>query len=292
MIHDTIVIGSGLFGSLITRGLRSVGQNVLLVNAYKPEAGSPPAACLVNSAWTQKLGTSVIDRGMEFLTSNFNYQSLNFTETTQSGKVKTVLVGFVKPSEMLLEPDVDARVTVLTKDAGTGNHLVLGSTPQTEFVARARQVVVAAGVWSQKLVPHIDLGITGKAGCAFLYPEWVGPGFNFMSYWAPYKQIVGFQRGDGFWINDGSAIKSENWTAGHTLVSIDRCETELYKQRGTVAGGLLVEPTVLYGIRPYTTEKPCLCREVSPGLWVAVGAAKNGTLLGGYCAQLIQERSQ
>jgi glycine/D-amino acid oxidase-like deaminating enzyme len=291
MIHDTIVIGSGLFGSLITRGLRSIGQNVLLVNAYKPEAGSPPAACLINPSWSKKIETPKVDAAMTWLQKRFIIHNLPFRETTQSGKQKETRSWFIEPKDMLLEPDVDARVTVLTKDPGTGNHVVLGGTPQTEFVARARQVVVAAGVWSQKLLPNNDLAITGKAGCAFLYPEWVGPGFNFMSYWAPYKQIVGFQRGDGFWVNDGSAIKSENWTAGHTLASLERCEAELWNRHRELSGKA-PRAKVLYGIRPYTKAKPCLCEEVAPGLWVAVGAAKNGTLLGGYCAQLIQERSQ
>jgi len=112
-----------------------------------------------------------------------------------------------------------------------------------------------------------------------------------MTEWAPYKQIVGFQRGDGFWINDGSAIMTKNWDDGFMARSWLRCREELAKHRGKDA--VMVDPQVLQGIRPYTPRhKPCLLQQVQPGLWVAVGAAKNGTLLGGYCARIIQEQSK
>lgn len=286
---DTIVIGNGLFGSMITTGLRSIGQNVLLIGDRQPMAGSPPAACLINSAWTKKLGTPVIDRGMEFLTRHYNYQSLEFTETTQSGKTKQVAVGFVRPQEMLLEPDLEAHVHLVTHSE---EGRLVGATTKAglEFHAVAPQVVVAAGVWSQRLVPWVDLGLTGKYGCAFLFK---GPELRFdswhkqsnvMKYWAPYRQLVAFDRQDGIWVNDGSAIVERNWSSDHIAASRARVEQHL--------GLMRYEHELLVGIRPYTKAKPCLCSWVSPGLWVAVGAAKNGTLLGAYCASTIMEKSQ
>lgn len=283
MSYDTIVIGTGLFGSNIARGLRSIGRNVLLVGDKHPEAGSPPAACLVNPAWISKLGTPVIDRGMEFLTRHYNYQGLKFQETTQSGKVKETHCGFVQPAEMLMEPDVEMKVQVVTK-GGTHRVTVMGCTPEgEERWLHAEQVVVAAGVWSQRLVPWTNLGITGKYGCAFLFKGIEQS--NVMKYWAPYKQLVAFDRQDGIWVNDGSAIVMHNWSnVIHVLASRARIEEHL--------GLMRYDHELLVGIRPYTKAKPCFCEEVTNGLWVAVGAAKNGTLLGAYCASLITERSR
>jgi glycine/D-amino acid oxidase-like deaminating enzyme len=282
---DTIVIGTGLFGSLITRGLTGMGRSVLLIGDERADAGSGPAACLVKPEWTKKLGTDVVDRGMGWLYERFVVHNLPFLERTQSGKERTTLSFFVEPSEMLLKPQVKAQVASIAQ-GGPSRFNVITSNG----VYHSDQVVVAAGVWSQQLVPWRNLGITGKAGCAFLYPEWVGPGFNFMTYWAPFKQIVGFQRGDGFWINDGSAILAQNWDGERTKDSDRRCEEELLKHRSMVRPWPL--PKVLYGIRPYVKQKPCLCEEVTPGLWVATGAAKNGTLLGAWCASVISEKSQ
>jgi hypothetical protein len=289
MIYDSIVIGNGLFGSLITRGLRELGRNVLLVGDNKEDAGSPPAACLMNPAWFKKLGSDVSEPAVSWLANRFNLHNLPFRETTQSGKVKATRSWFIEPSEMLLKPDLDQHVELVTR-RGPQLHAILCCTEMgTELWHEARQVVVAAGVWSQRLVPWVDLGITGKAGVAWLLPEWAGPGFNFMDYWAPFKQIVGFQRGDGFWINDGSAILRQNWSAELERSCLQRTMGTFLKHRGTMA---IVEPKRLFGIRPYTKVKPCYLEEVTDGLWVAVGAAKNGTLLGGYCARIIQERSK
>lgn len=284
---DTIVIGTGLFGSLIARGLTSIGRSVLLIGDERSDAGSPPAACLMKPEWTKKLGTDVVDRGLGWLYERFVVHNLPFRETTQSGKVKATQSFFVEPSEMLLKPQVKASVDLITRNPDGGWRVVYD---QARMHSVAKHVVVAAGVCTQFLVPWHSLSITGKAGIAWLLPEWTGPGFNFMDYWAPFKQIVGFQRGDGFWVNDGSAILERNWTPEVERACLQRTMGTFLMHRGPMA--IDVVPQRLYGIRPYVKQKPCLCEEVDDGLWVATGAAKNGTLLGAWCASVISEKSQ
>lgn len=282
---DTIVIGTGLFGSLITRGLTSIGRSVLLIGDERSDAGSPPAACLMKPEWTKKLGTDVVDRGLGWLYERFVVHNLPFRETTQSGKVKATQSFFVEPSEMLLKPQVKAQVASIAK-GGPSRFNVITSNG----VYHAQHVVVAAGVCSQFIIPWHPMGITGKAGVAYLYPEWCGPGFNFMDYWAPFKQIVGFQRGDGFWVNDGSAILERNWNQELERACFNRVDHQLMVHKNAIIDSVV--PQRLYGIRPYVKARPCLCEEVRPGLWVATGAAKNGTLLGAWCASVISEKSQ
>jgi glycine/D-amino acid oxidase-like deaminating enzyme len=295
MIFDTIVIGSGLFGSLITHGLREIGRNVLLLGDKQPEAGSPPAACLMNPAWFKKLGKEVHEPALDWLYERFIVHNLPFQETTQSGKVKATKSWFIEPSEMLLEPDEECYVDRIQR-ADSPHWYVEGSWEGRCQQVFAHQVVVAAGVWTQELMRrrghHVP--VVAKAGVAFLYPEWCSPGYNFMDYWAPYKQIVGFQRGDGFWVNDGSAILRANWDRNTDMASFARCRKQLLGHKNMTDGPDCGVPGCkrLFGIRSYTEAKPCFLQELEPGLWVAVGAAKNGTLLGGHCARVIQERSK
>jgi glycine/D-amino acid oxidase-like deaminating enzyme len=186
----------------------------------------------------------------------------------------------VDPAEMLKPKSTHCTVTSLQSGGGNkpwGVNLTQDDPVIPRDTFGADLVVVAAGYWSQELVPWVDLGLTGRAGSAWLYQGLQQNGF--IIPWAPYKQIVGFDRGDGYWVSDGSAIKPENWTEQRKSASFLRCSLD--------PDQVLGKPKELTGIRPYTKESPCLCKEVSPGLWVATGARKNGTLLGAWCAQKI-----
>ena len=298
MKYDSIVIGNGLFGSLITRGLRDQGKCVLLLGDDQPEAGSPPAACLVRPEWTGKIPHEVVGQGLKFLDERYKVYHREFEEITPTGKHKHPLATFFDPQDMLLQPDLRAHVHLVTQcEEGRLVQAMCKDRPGLAVEFMAPQVVVAAGFWSQRLVPWVDLELVGKTGIAFLYDfrDLENYGFsnplNIVRTWAPYRQIVGFDRNDGYWISDGAAILERNWTSEKAQQSYLRCASALFGERATRAGNV-PNHRALLGIRPYTQEKPCFCKQVSPGLWVAVGAAKNGTLLGGYCASLIMEQSK
>ena len=124
-------------------------------------------------------------------------------------------------------------------------------------------------------------------GMALLFPG-NHPPRGIIKPWAPYRQLVGFDRGDGLWVGDGTAIKVGNWTPQREAEVMAR-EYKLARRIGDVAPA--DEMQRLYGIRPYSKEaKPCLLGEVSPGLWVASGGAKNGTVAAGYCAHVLAGR--
>lgn len=147
---------------------------------------------------------------------------------------------------------------------------------------RASLVVVAAGRWTQELLPQYPQ--VGQKGVSFLWPgmEMRDP---FVHPYAPYRQFVAFNRGDGVWAGDGTAIKRENWTDERVLTSILR--TRDYLPEADFPADRM---ETLIGVRPYAKgHKPCLIEEVDKGLWVASGGAKNGTVAAGYCAHVIRE---
>lgn len=149
----------------------------------------------------------------------------------------------------------------------------------------ARLVVLAAGVWTNEVLQHYWKvpGLTGRAGVAFLWPD-EQPGQPFIRPWAPYRQIVAFNRGDGLWAGDGTSLKPESWSEGRETASLARC--------AQAVGRPATRATRLFGIRPYVLNaKPCYLEQPADGLWVATGGAKNGTVAAGWCAHEIVRKT-
>lgn len=263
---DVAVIGAGLFGSIAARALADAGRSVTVFDDAQPEAGSLPAACLMRPSWLTSMGKPVVDASLELLDRLYGVQTLRFVTKP---KLASVLVYWVPPSSILKASFVRKhKVTRLSK-RGKGWALHFRSGSEVE----AQTVVVAAGIWTSLLVPEVQQ--KGLAGMAFLWPQGKIDQ-PFIRLWAPYKQVVAFNRGDGLWIGDGSAVLRQNWTEAHAEKSLVRCASKLE-----------IPPKRLFGIRPYHERKPCFVEQVKPNLWVATGGAKNGTLAAGWCAHEI-----
>lgn len=280
-VTDTIVIGAGLFGSVIAAKLRYDGHDVVVIDSYEPNAGSKPAACLMKPSWFSGLGKEVHEPSLQLLDQLYGVMDLQF----RVGLVKTT-VHWCKPSDILQVPEVDAKVMGVVPAAKGYDVTVryLGTNRVGTF--HAERVVVAAGIWSAELVP-LNTKMTGQMGMALLFTEQYIEE-PFIHAWAPYRQLVAFNRGDGLWVGDGTAIKQENWDEAREREVMLRCQKALCNV-GHPSEGM----RSLRGIRPYVKDaKPCLLEELSPGLWVATGGAKNGTIAAGWCAHEIARRSQ
>lgn len=279
MRYDAIVIGAGLFGSIIAAELRAQGRSVLTIDDRRPEAGSRPAACLMKPSWFSGLGREVTDPSLALLDRLYGVHDLSFRVGPGHATVH-----WCDPARILVEEPMEARVIGVRRASSGGWAVGLGSAALVVPL-----VVVAAGVWTPDLVP-VEGGLQGQAGMAFLWPREVMDGIEpFIRPWAPYRQLVAFDRGDGAWVGDGTAIKRENWTSDWEHVSYERCASAVGRlglgdrERG------VVRP--MFGIRPYSKARPCYLREHQPGLWVATGGAKNGTIAAGWCAHEIARRT-
>lgn len=273
-MYDAIVVGAGLFGQVIAEALHTQGRDVVVIDANYKMAGSGPAACLMKPSWFSSLGRAIYEPSLRLLDELYNVRDLKFQTRP---KLVDVTVHWIRPAEILGAPVVCAEVGSIDEQR------VL----TTRGVFEARLIVVAAGIWTERLLPQYTQ--TGQQGVAFLWRDrdLAGP---FIQPWAPYRQMVGFDRGDGYWFSDGTAIKRENWTeerenrswtrAATTLDCLGRADRESGRAR------------TLLGVRPYARgHKPCLLEEVRPGLWVASGGAKNGTMAAGWCAHVIASKT-
>ncbi len=281
-MHDVAIVGGGLFGQIIRRKLIADGMDVVNLESHQKHSGSSPAACLMKPSWYSALGKDVYEPSLRLLDELYGVSDIEFE--TRPLK-KRVTVHWCDPNAIL--SSVSKYLLVNRVEPGRVHGFTrtgYASSTSDYTTIEARTVIVAAGVWSNDILPveRRVLGLVGRAGAAFLWP---GDRVNqpFIKVWAPYRQLVAFNRGDGLWVGDGSAIKPENWTEERCQASLKRC------QEAMDYNYLNAPPVKLYGIRPYVPKvKPCYL-DIQPGLIVATGGAKNGTLAAGWCAHKISE---
>lgn len=279
---DTIIIGGGLFGQIIAAALREQGQEVRVFNNREPLAGSGPAACLMKPSWFSALGKEVYEPSLALLDHLYRVRDLPFDVAVgKTGKIAQTTVHWCDPAKILAGPTELCEVV----HVAPGRVGVAGGGSLVEH-HEARNIIVAAGIWTERLLPQFRQ--RGQRGMAALWTTHIVPRGR-IKVWAPYRQLVGFDRGDGLWVGDGTAIKMGNWTPQREDEVFAR-ELKMARQMADVAP--MDDRRLLHGIRPYAKDaKPCLLEEVSPGLWVASGGAKNGTLAAGWAAHEIARRT-
>jgi hypothetical protein len=277
---DVIVVGAGIFGSLITRALRKSGRKVFTIDDRREGNGSMPAACLMRPSWFSDLGKNVYEPSLALLSDLVGVKEITFKIP-----VGTTQVYWSNPRKIMLRDyEYQAGSVRSVYHAGKSGWRVdywqkSGAIGHPAEPAHAPAIICAAGIWTNLIAPTIE--VNAQAGVAWLWSD-KKITHPFIKVWAPYKQIVGFDRGDGTWIGDGLAIK--NWSNAYERASLKRCASELGK-RIEPADDSYSNPKRLFGQRPYVKgAKPCLLQQVHPGFWVATGGAKNGTIAAGWAA--------
>jgi glycine/D-amino acid oxidase-like deaminating enzyme len=270
-----LVIGAGLFGSVIAAWLRRQGHPVTVFDDENPYAGSGPAACLAKPSWLSSFTSVEQNQSFTVLDALYGVQDLEAKLL-----FNTIKFFWVPPSKILCADRYERRRVIgLGVDSG-GPYYRLGEYGRTGATGNARTIIVAAGVWSKDLVEVP--GLQPQAGVAFTW----NPGLRGNDYaeprirpWAPYKQLVSFMRAPGeLWCGDGSALKPESFTDQRFEQSLRRC-ADFVDQNP-------LDATRYYGFRPYIRGlgKPCYLEQPLPGIWVATGGAKNGMSGAGWAA--------
>lgn len=267
---EVVVIGAGLFGSVIAHHLTSQGRQVVTIDAGLPMSGSAPAACLMKPGWASSMSAQEYHNALRLLGDITEVLELPF----RVGPITTNL-HWVPPSHILVPPMYKARVTRLVPEA---EKVWLQTDEGWDMLAK--KVVVATGHWMD-LLPEIK--VQPKGGWAF---TWVGKlKERFIRPWAPYKQLVAFNRAPGeIWVGDGTALKPSSME--------DR--ERGWKSRVRCAEAVGLDPAmgaVIAGYRPYVEglKAPALVAEARPNVWVATGGAKNGTLGAAWAARQLGE---
>jgi hypothetical protein len=105
-----LVVGAGLFGSIIAAALRARGASVIVVDDARLEAGSRPAACLMKPGWFSSLGKSVYTPALSMLEELYGVKTIKF----KMG-IAQVPVKWCDPASILLPADRKDTVKVIRR---------------------------------------------------------------------------------------------------------------------------------------------------------------------------------
>lgn len=284
-MHDVLIVGGGLFGCIIAKKLAVEGMNVCVIDDGRPLSGSQAAACLMKPGWASAMTSPEYDTAIDLLEGLFG----PVTEVRLRARPtqKQIPVSWLNPRTILHQDGnvewVRGRVLEVTAD----NHVKTDCADGGRRHDWARHVILCTGAWVKELVPELSAIVTPKGGYAF---TWVGQIADpFLQVWAPYRQIIGFNRGPGeVWCGDGSALIEKTFTScGSMHKSMERCVAALGDAVRPEDG-----PKILAGYRPYFSgvKAPALVRTLRNGLHVATGGGKNGTLGAAWSAKQFVEK--
>lgn len=273
-----IIVGAGLFGSIMGRWLERANFPVVYIDDLRPGAGSPASAGLIKPSWLQGFGDAG-KIGLTVLDDLFGLGTIRF-------KVLGVPVDIHH-----VDP---ARVLVLVR--GQDRNLLRGTVTKVgdgyvewahhEFAPTMRldgTVVVSTGAWANELIANLPR-MQRLMGTAFFYKGQIDE--PILDVWAPYKQVKVFSRpGNLIWAGDSTGLLPSSYT--HTRKEESRRRVEKYLFNADIIPILSHEIT---GSRPYIPAmREGLFERVHQHTFVATGGGKMGTVLAGYHATRLLE---
>jgi glycine/D-amino acid oxidase-like deaminating enzyme len=257
-VPPLLIVGGGLFGSQAAALARQRGIDAIVFDPGLAEAASPVAAGLFKEDW---LGGKLREHARRVLPVLEQLYGIRHISLTHDDGCREPFL-FVPPTA-ILEPEP---VRELVSAVGDG-WLEAGGRRYEGLV------YVAAGIWSEQLVP--GLGVYGKAGAAFTFAG-ERPGRIRPLAWG--RQTIAFVRDPGTThFSDGTAERDYG--------------PEQDRQTLLNAAELgLTEPPLrrLWGRRPYVRGGLLFLR-LGRRIWVATGGRKMGTVLGAACASRLLE---
>lgn len=280
---DVLVVGAGLFGSVIARHLTRQGRKVTMVDAGLTMSGSAPAACIMRPSWLSKMTKTEQATAMATLDENFGVHEIEaYIGVAGLGKRTTV---FWCAPAAILKPDryIKQNVSAIGHDVGNPWFTVRTESGHHSERFYPNLIIVAAGVWSNQLGAFAP-GLSQQAGVAFTWPcDEVQESRATIEPWAPYKQLIRLpNRYPGeLWVSDGTAVKALDHARQQACLT--RC--------ARFANRNPVDAQAIIGLRPYIRglKGPAYVEQVLPKVWVATGGAKNGTAGAGWAAYKLAE---
>jgi hypothetical protein len=275
---DVVVIGAGLFGSIIAKELRETGKEVLVLDCEKKRAASKVAGCLIKPFGHTKLfPCGGLRYALNFLDRHYTLRVVKF----QTEKPEKPML-YVRNTDVLLGHDYTVMVkTIDFARLGDGYRILCDDEDGDEHVFRAKTVVVCAGLWSNRLVPIYETKVLGSVAVlnrdATIVPKKKAIHYNL------YPRSI--NRGDGAWVSGEELLKIKNWNQAR--------RQEAFEKYTKFAGMPEENSELLFGYCSRVKhEKPCLLKEIQPHLWVATGGGTNSTILAAYAARHIAKKER
>jgi glycine/D-amino acid oxidase-like deaminating enzyme len=270
---DVVIIGGGIFGQVIGTALEAQGRQVVIIDDSRKDAASATSAGLMRQRRFYGFDKVIYNQSRKLLDELYDIKPITF----KVQKTVSMKMDFIAPSSILGRVKVTPGFVVgVNAQTITYKDLIDGEIKKVA----GDLVIVAAGIWTEVLLPVYQQ--IPQKGVAFLYPtEIIAKPFIHPSLFG--RNTVGFNRGDGAWVSDGTLVHRDKWSVHHERKALKRCQNSSW---------ITLEPTMLTGIRPYSpSAKVCILEQVQRGMWVATGGAKNGLLAAGHCARILRERT-
>lgn len=274
MSNPILVVGAGLFGQVIAAKLRLDGHMVQVFDSQEPGSGSKPSGGHLKPSWLSFLDRKERDTAFETLDALYGMETLKCQFLTRTVDLMRIDVDKVLNTGKVFL----AKVTSIGD--GWLRYTPKGSIDSNVHVKGT--VIVAAGVWCARLMPHLVGTTFAKQGVSWLFTGVTTPPENLIAPWAPYKQVVRTNHGPGtVWMGDGSAIIPENWNDNKELQIKERILKHTNFPYETL--------TPQRGMRPYIRSYHQGLQQVGAQLWVATGGGKSGMCLAGVYANKLSE---
>lgn len=278
---DCIIVGGGIIGATIAKGLTKAGQQVLVFDSKEPFAGTTPSGGHLKPSW---LGMSpkIYHPLLDLLDELWGLKEEQF-KVLPENKPDTV---YRLDTDKVNKYKASCKQEKVTWLDLTSNFPRV-CTEQNEY--RCKMVVVAAGVWCNNLLQPQGwkYSVKSKQGVSFRCKGVIK--YPFISTWAPYKQIVCHQQSPNeLWIGDGTAILAKNWKQ----TNVEACRTRCLKALSSKVAVESVTKTLI-GQRPVLDPlykgEPCYMDQVFPKVWVVTGSSKRGTIAAAWATQRLME---
>jgi len=276
---DVVIIGSGIFGSTISRYLEKKGVEHVVIDANHEYSGSKCSAGVWKDSWiNDKIkervlsGISLVDKMYGIETLEFHNKKENLKEEIYYVDVKKILLPkktVIKDSVLKIENDT---VTLTSGEVYKAN----------------KAVILAAGAFVDKILVnsgYLPMGVDKYWGnCFFIKSEELEE--NFIDVCATYRQLVCFQKTDGdFYFSNGSTVKNPK---SNDDPRIEKNTDRLFLQSTKIGIKTSQIVGMKEGFRPYLKDKgQDFVQKVDEKLIVTTGGAKNSTILSGYIAKKV-----
>jgi len=268
MSKKVVIVGAGLFGSLAARLAMARGADVTVIDNHSEFAASKASGGLMKPSWLTRIPKEGVEAGYRVLAEVGNPVDLEFGVQVRGAHTpfKFERVTFIDPAQL----EVPHRTSTVTQ---VGNGFVeLDSGERIE----ASAVLVAAGIWSEQLLPGLMPPVKGIYGASLRFKGRVKQ--SQLDLFAPYKQAVAFNIAPNtVWMGDTTSLIEKSWGEDAVNRTIERAQNWFNLRKPT---------RIDVGARPYVEGHPeGYFNRVGPRTWVATGGAKNGTIIGAWHAE-------
>lgn len=281
---DLIVIGGGLFGSMIARYFEHKGAEVIVLDSDEKLSASKCSLGVWRDSWVEKIKVQS-ENSLEIWDEvGIVPDEVDFFDMDKEEEFKMKWVDFSKIS---MRP-VPFKVHSVKNNRVKGYYFEDGD----QMELKAKNVVIAAGVYTDFILNNSNyptIGLDGYWGANFVVNMNID--VSRISTWAPYKQNVLHKIDDDhFTFSDGVKIKNPTLDDKRIKKVSPRIKTHLDEiVMANVDPEKIVQ--VREGLRPFLPKGlMSFVNKHDKNLFSATGGAKNGTVLCGHVAKELYQQ--